>query len=50
MFQHIKDFGHAAYKDDLVMPQQTAQKLSKKEKKKKKTGKGVNARRNEYRY
>jgi hypothetical protein len=54
VFQHVKDFGHAALKEDLSSSNNisnnvpiTAQKISKKDKQKKST-KGV--RKNDYRY
>lgn len=55
MFQHVKDFGHEALKDDGIPPvghdsnSKTAQKMSKKDKKKMKS-KGNDVRRNEYRF
>ena len=52
VFQHVKDFGHAAYKDDVAAAggssSSTAQKMSKKDKKKKKSA--DIARRNDYRF
>jgi hypothetical protein len=51
VFQHVKDFGHAALKEDVAEPNnppQTAQKMSKKDRKKKKNADSV--RRNDYRF
>jgi len=61
LFQHVKDFGHAAYKDDVASASggmssgmkaevpKTAQKMSKKDKKKKQKAE-TNVRRNDYRF